>query len=66
MGLALTKLQNDHAKNIGELVSRGWFVSTCVLRVRPLFDDYVFISLKLIACRIYVFLSSLFYGSKFA
>ena len=24
-GLALTKLQNDHAKNIGELVFRGCF-----------------------------------------
>ena len=23
-GLALTKLQNNHAKNICELVSRGW------------------------------------------
>ena len=30
------------------------------------FDDYVFISLKLIACRICVFLSGLFQGSKFA
>ena len=30
------------------------------------FDDYAFISLKLIACRIFVFLNSLFQGSKFA
>ena len=29
------------------------------------FDDYVFISLKLIACRICVFLSGFFQGSKF-
>ena len=30
------------------------------------FDDYIFISLKLIACRICVFLSGLFQGSTFA
>ena len=30
------------------------------------FDDYVFISLKLVACRICVFFSGLFQGSKFA
>ena len=30
-GLALTKLQNDHAKNIRELVSRGWLA--CVASV---------------------------------
>ena len=30
------------------------------------FDKYAFISLKLIACRIFVFLNGLFEGSKFA
>ena len=30
MGLALTNLQNDHAKNIRELVSRGWFMDCCL------------------------------------
>ena len=29
-GLALTKLQNDHGKNIHELVSRGWFMDYCL------------------------------------